>query len=433
MAMAKVLFHAYCLVALISSISSQRAPLSTPPPPLPHETDWFSLAGHGIFTHYLDKLQNDFGRNSQGKNTSWDECVSEFDVEAYASDAHALGARYATITIMQGTQYMIAPNSVYDNLTGYAPGAACSTRDLVLDLWEALDKRGMKLNLYWTGDGPHLDPQGAKGMGWVTPPPGGQVTLEFVQRWTSVLKEYAVRYGDKVSAWWIDGMYASIYGYNDTLIKYYHDAIRAGNPSALIAVNNGVKHPIDNPKTWANGGETSAWEDFTCGETDDFTDIPTSRWVVGPAGDGPANITVQWHSLGYLGSEWAAPGFCQCAGSQPDCSVKGCRPLRTEDLKLYTQEVNSVGGVLTIDLQLLRNGSLNAQQASVLASVWSGSRICAADFNSTMCCCGQEDKCGTTPVTPGKQCTAKAPTCKGFEYGTTYGTCVANQLSLEHM
>ena len=29
----------------------------------------------------------------------------------------------------------------------------------------------------------------------------------FAQRWGSVLKEYAVRYGDKVKGWWVDGCY----------------------------------------------------------------------------------------------------------------------------------------------------------------------------------------------------------------------------------
>jgi hypothetical protein len=62
----------------------------------------------------------------------------------------ATGARYAIITMMQGTQYMIAPNAEFDKVTGYAPGEACATRDLVLDLWEALNKRGLKLLLYVT-------------------------------------------------------------------------------------------------------------------------------------------------------------------------------------------------------------------------------------------------------------------------------------------
>jgi hypothetical protein len=40
-------------------------------------------------------------------------------------------------------------------------------------------------------------------MGWQDP-----VTEVFVQKWASVLEEYTVRYGDKVSGWWIDGCYS---------------------------------------------------------------------------------------------------------------------------------------------------------------------------------------------------------------------------------
>lgn len=48
------------------------------------ETDWFSSAQRGVFTHYLDSLQNNFGRNSQHQNTTWNDCVNEFDADAYA-------------------------------------------------------------------------------------------------------------------------------------------------------------------------------------------------------------------------------------------------------------------------------------------------------------------------------------------------------------
>lgn len=49
--------------------------------------------GHGIFTHFLNGLQNNYGRNSQGKNSTWEECVGQFDVDAYASEAAATGAK----------------------------------------------------------------------------------------------------------------------------------------------------------------------------------------------------------------------------------------------------------------------------------------------------------------------------------------------------
>ena len=86
------------------------------PPP---ETDWFFKAQRGVFTHYLDGLQSRNGSNAQGNaSTSWSDTVDAFDAEAYAASAAATGARYAVITMTQGSKSMLVPNSVYDKLTG---------------------------------------------------------------------------------------------------------------------------------------------------------------------------------------------------------------------------------------------------------------------------------------------------------------------------
>lgn len=423
-------------------MKSDVPPPSLPPPsPLP-ETDWLSKAGHGVFTHFLNGLQNEFGRNSQGLNSSWDDCVVQFDVEAFAADAAATGAKYAFITLMQVEKFMIAPNARFDALTGYKPGEACATRDLVLDLHAALDKRGLKLGLYWTGDGPRGDPKAAAGMGTDNTPPGRNI--EFVKRWSSVLQEYSERYGNKVFGWWLDGCYfsAGAFGYNDTTLKYYHDAIRAGNPQAVLGFNNAPQPVIASGEPWQHGGETSKWEDMTAGETNSFNDfgvLPTSRWVVGPTANGlPAPFqktqeltTVQWHELTFMGSQWAAPGLCTCSGAlAPNCSVAGCQAYGSDNVKAYSQALKMVGAALTVDLQLLRNGSMNREQVATLRSAWDDRWICAANHGNSTCCCGQSTKCcgGRKPcggVVLGEQCPADQPVCSGFVYGSTYGTCVA--------
>ena len=127
-------------------------------------TDWFRDAGWGVFVHYLWDVQNVGGReNTQGKPaTNWNDLVNEFDTEKFAAQVKETGAPYVFFTMMQRTRYLIAPNATYDKLTGYRPGEACSTRDLVLDLHRSLEKRGIKLMLYWTGDGPRQDDAGSK-------------------------------------------------------------------------------------------------------------------------------------------------------------------------------------------------------------------------------------------------------------------------------
>ena len=133
---------------------------------------------------------------------------------------------------------MIAPNATYDAIADTKPGEACSERDLILDLYEALKKYDIDLCLYYTGDGPYKDVEIGRKFGFAEP--RGTVTMDFVQKWSSVLEEYAVRYGDKIKAWWLDGMYADYFGYTQELMEPYYQAIKMGNPNALVAFNNGV-------------------------------------------------------------------------------------------------------------------------------------------------------------------------------------------------
>jgi len=170
----------------------------------------------------------------------------------------------------------------------------------------------------------------------------------------AVLEEYAVRYADRVSGWWVDGCYGlNVFNYNDDLLYHYYAAAKKGNPQAMIAFNDGVFHPIANRSLCSNGSATinhcySSWQDFTCGESDDFSDVPASRFV--------AN-SMQWHTLGYLGSNWARPGITRYSSSA---------------MRKYSKMVAKGGGVLTVDVQLLRNGSLNSEQVSLLREAWAG-------------------------------------------------------------
>ena len=111
-------------------------------------------------------MQNNFGRNSQGKNSTWDDCVNEFNASAYAADAASTGAKYAVLTMMQQSKYIIAPSQSYDGYTGFKPGSAAASRDLVLDVHAALEERGLKLMLYWTCDGPSGDEAAHAAVGW---------------------------------------------------------------------------------------------------------------------------------------------------------------------------------------------------------------------------------------------------------------------------
>ncbi len=302
-------------------------------------TDWFHKAGYGVFVHYLWDLQNDPQRvHSLGRETSWDECVREFNVERFADAMAEAQAGYVIFTMMQRTRYVIAPNATYDRLTGYEPGEACATRDLVLYLHRALHAKRIPLMLYWTGDGPREDPRAAQALGWSNP-----VTRDYVSKWADVVREYGERYGDKVAGWWVDAAYPFI-GYDDEKLGILARALKAGNPRRIIAMNPGVEEQV---RAYARH------EDFTAGEQNVFRDRPVSRWLNGE----------QWHILSFLGC-----GPSHIGGSW---AMAGTAYTKQELID-YVFDVNEAGGVVTIDVLLYRDGGLDRSQLETLKALRPG-------------------------------------------------------------
>ncbi|MBQ7983362.1 MAG: alpha-L-fucosidase, partial [Clostridia bacterium] len=289
-----------------------------------HKTDWMHDAGWGVFTHYLHHSE------------SWNETVASFDTERLAKKLHDIGAGYYFITIMQRSKYMLAPNDTYNRITGYAPGEACPTRDLIADLYESLSRYGIRLCLYYTGDGPLDDAQAGAAMGLLSEQISGKperISVEFANNWASVLREYSLRYGDKISAWWVDGCYEWL-GYNEETLGILADAARAGNPDALVSLNCGVMERVS---------AYSRHDDFTTGEMNAFRDLPEARFAGG----------AQWHSLIHLGTFWA----------RFDAQIDG------PALAAYVREVNARGGVITIDIGITPEGDLGDEQLQILSHI----------------------------------------------------------------
>jgi len=317
------------VAAFIAGIVSATACSAVRAEPNNPNTDWFQKAGYGIFVHYLAGLQNNREQfHSLGRETPWDECVREFDTERFADTMAEAGAGYVIFTMMQVTRFMIAPNATYDRITGYKPGEACATRDLVEDLYRSLSRHKIPLMLYWTGDGPRADSKAAPAFGWKEP-----VTPEFVTKWASVVEEYGKRYGDKVVGYWVDGCYRFI-GYDDEKLGILAKGLKAGNPKRIIALNPGVEAQVS---------AYSRHEDYTCGEQNRFFDMPSRRFINGE----------QWHILSYMGTGWGHPG------SQ----------YTKRELAEYVFDLNRRGGVVSIDVLLFRDGSLDRSQLEGLKAV----------------------------------------------------------------
>jgi hypothetical protein len=296
---------------------------------------WFKNAGYGVFVHYLYDIQNNPDElHSFGKQTSWDVCVNDFNVDTFAKQMSQAGAGYVIFTMHQRTRFLIAPNRTFDIKTGYRPGEACSTRDLVDDLYQALSKYNIPILLYWTGDGPRQDKQAATGLKYnYDTGSHTQVNTDFIRNWAEVVSEYGQRYKNKVVGWWVDGCYQSI-GYDESKLSILAKGLKSGNPDRIIALNNGVQDEIN---------FYSEYDDFTCGESSEFKDVPT----------GPLENGKQWHILSYFGTWWCQPG------------TRFKKPYMID----YLNKVKSSEGVVSIDVMLYRDGSIDQTQLELLKAI----------------------------------------------------------------
>ena len=282
-------------------------------------TDRLSQKKWGVFNHYLPASP---------------DLVDTIDTDAIAQTLHEIGAGYYVVTMMQGRNVLNAPNEAYDRITGRLPGEVCAERDLIADLYDSLSKYDIDLYVYFTGDGPYQNEQDGAAFGFTSP-----VTRPFVEQWASVLEEYALRYGDKVCGWWIDGCYKGAFGYDDDLLQLYYDAVKKGNPKAIVAFNDGVKEVIT---------REDGLSDFTAGEQIDFTVLPKERFADG----------AQWHVLAPLGISPDPKNPCNT----------WCKPGVKRDgayLREYIDKVNSRGGVVTIDIWMDWNGGTSFDRAQI--------------------------------------------------------------------
>ena len=288
-------------------------------------TDWFMESKWGVFTHYLT--------NPETSAEEWNRRINGFDVQGLAQQLELIGTKYYFITIGQNSGHYCSPNETYDKFVGIKP-SKCSERDLIADIYEALAPKGIKLLVYLPSGAPAADSIAMERLNWKWGYEGnwpswgtkrtGERLADFQKKWEAIISEWSVRWGTKVSGWWIDGCY-----FSDEMYKHpeppnfasFAKALKAGNSDSIIAFNPGVMVPVIS---------LTEYEDYTAGEISDAFPICPGRWVNG----------AQYHILSYLGEQWGGgqPRF-------PDEFVLG-----------YTKHVNSKGGVITWDVPIMVDG-----------------------------------------------------------------------------
>jgi len=290
---------------------------------------WMQVARFGVMSHFLA----DWRAKVDGEPMSiahWNELVDGFNVEKLAGQLVSVGAKYFLITIGQNSGYFLAPNATYDRLTGVTSpeSSKCSRRDLVSDLSAALAKRGIKLMVYLPSGAPVADRAAVKALEFQNGPFRNR---EFQVKWEAVIRDWSLRWGDKICGWWFDGCYwpNAMYRADDGGPGFatFAAAARAGNPNSAVGFNPGVFYRTTS---------MTPHDDYTAGEVNK-TELWTPRHVEDGKVDG-----AQVHVLSFLGETW------------------GMGKPRYTDARVveFSREVAAQKGAITWDAPIQKDGTL---------------------------------------------------------------------------
>jgi len=186
------------------------------------DLSWMREGKYGLFIHWSSGTYPLFGSKPARHNYEWG--VNTFDVEAFADMVSETGASWVTFTTCHGGEIFPAPIKMRENLI---PGTT-TERDLIADLAEALNKRDIKLLLYY-----NMSPRGkfAIKLGADKNP----------EKWFRYLIDFAravsLRYGTSIAGWGYIDSSVSAYELNMPWEKYYR-AMKAGNPDAVVAISS---------------------------------------------------------------------------------------------------------------------------------------------------------------------------------------------------
>lgn len=290
-------------------------------------TKWLRDAKWGLFAHYLVHMPSAPIPEDMTAE-KWNRKVSLFRVKDLADQLSEVGASYFFITIGQAGDYCCSPNQTYERLL-HPPEGHLSERDLVADLAAELTPRGIRTCVYHTAR--YKEPKHR-------------------EAWYEVITEWSKRWGNSVSAWWIDGGYQL----EPDVYQRATEAYKSGNPEALVAYNS-------LPVGWNRDQLLPAteYEDYLAGECDYF--LPTSgiRVFDGKAYYRGPNISgVQLHFLNFLGAWWGT----------------GVPRFSKNLVVSWTQHVNAHGGTVTWDLPVRDDGIIAEPYMEQLRSLGSEMR-----------------------------------------------------------
>ena len=185
---------------------------------------WLADAQYGLMFQW-----GEWGYPEHGEAKPWPKMIDDFNVVKFADMVQSTGAGYVIWSATWRTYYFPAPIQAIERIM---PGRT-SKRDLIGELAEALNRRGIKLMLYY-----HC---GYGDREWQTHNFGtndaNQIGTDalFRKNWVSIITEVGERYGSRLAGWFIDeGWYPSPF-------EEQNRALKAGYPGRIVSFNDWVR------------------------------------------------------------------------------------------------------------------------------------------------------------------------------------------------
>ena len=218
-------------------------------------TDWFVDAKYGVTFHWTARSQP-----RRGSQKPFCDAVRDFDVNAFADMVEETGAGYVIFTSTHAPHIFPAPIQTIEKIL---PGNTCK-RDLIGDMADVLNERGIKLILYYPGG---RRGEFGEASGWTK-----KDRTEYFNNFCDIFTEIGQRYGNKVAGYWFDMAPFTVSHHYERIFK----ATKIGNPDRIVSWSNGIlRKPSVFQEYWAGEVQVLVYP-----EARHFKDLQPHVWII---------------------------------------------------------------------------------------------------------------------------------------------------------
>jgi hypothetical protein len=282
-------------------------------------TKWLNEVGYGLMFHWTSQS---IGKD--GTRKPYAQAVDDFDVIRFANMVEETGAGYVLLTIGHAESYCPGPIKAWEK---YHPGKT-TQRDLIADMADVLDAKGIKLMCY-------LNVASLAGY-----PRSGEE--EFTRIMTEVVTEFGEHYKEKVAGYWFDCCYQAKEKYPGFSFRDFFKICKAGNPNRIISLNSWIYPNV------------SEWQEYWAGETADPVRLP----INGSTQEFGPGAGLRYQALLIMEPYWVQQ---RVAMPKPKFTA--------QQLGDYISQCKANGGAVTINLGIYQDGTVDPNAVDVLREV----------------------------------------------------------------